>query len=317
MRATGCAPRWRGRRGPGTRTGTSGPRAPASRGRSSASRSRASGCSAARYGPIAAPSRLPVPDSAAATHRTCGNAPSRDWFDGRPKNASFSLLSGTSVVDPSIGDHAQPAAEHPRRPVRSRRPRHLLEQHPHRVRAELPAPARQRGDVRLPPPPALRRHPPSRPGPAARPAGPRRAAGGTGRRPAWPSPARTRSSGPGTATARARSTPSAGPAAAGAAAPASPSPRRPHRPAPAGTPWSAPRSRSGPAATRPATDPQHHHEPQNGYITTSRLKARPLAGSPAPPSRMRGDLSIAAVDKEHCESSRAGFQCRNAHGMFC
>ena len=44
------------------------------------SRSRASGCSAVRYGPMAAPSRLPVPDSAAATHRTCGNAPSRDWL---------------------------------------------------------------------------------------------------------------------------------------------------------------------------------------------------------------------------------------------
>ena len=110
------------------------------------------------------------------------------------------------------------------------------------------------------------------PGPAARPAGPRRAAGDTARRPAWPSPARTRSSGPGTATAPARSTPSAAPAAAAAAAPASPSPQRPHRPAPAGTPWSAPRSKSGPAATRPATDPQHHHEPQNGYVTTSTLR---------------------------------------------
>ena len=66
------------------------------------SRSRASGCSAARYGPIAAPSRLPVPDSAAATHRTCGNAPSRDWFDGRPKCSAFSALSGTSVVVPSM-----------------------------------------------------------------------------------------------------------------------------------------------------------------------------------------------------------------------
>jgi hypothetical protein len=31
----------------------------------------------------------------------------------------------------------------------------VLEQHPHRVGAQLPAPARQRRDVRLPPPPAV------------------------------------------------------------------------------------------------------------------------------------------------------------------
>ena len=130
------------------------------------SRSRASGCSAVRYGPIAAPSRLPVPDSAAATHRACGNAPSRDWFEGRPKNAAFSALSGTSVMDPSIETTPQPAAEHPRRAVRPRRPRHLLEQHPHRVGAQLPAAARQGGDVRLLPPPPLAGIRPSRPGPA-------------------------------------------------------------------------------------------------------------------------------------------------------
>ena len=67
------------------------------------SRSAASDCSASVHRPMAAPSMLPVPDSAAATHRTCGNAPSRDWFDGRPlapgpssgktyKRASGSLL---------------------------------------------------------------------------------------------------------------------------------------------------------------------------------------------------------------------------------
>jgi hypothetical protein len=67
-----------------------------------------------------------------------------------------------------------------------------------------------------------------------------------------------------------------GPAAAGAAAPASRSARRPHRPAPAGTPWSALRSRSGPAASRSVADPQNHHEHKSIYITTSRLKARPL-----------------------------------------
>jgi hypothetical protein len=69
--------------------------------------------------------------------------------------------------------------------------------------------------------------------------------------------------------------------AAGAAAPAPPSPRRPRRPAPAGTPWSAHRSRSGPAATRPATGLQNHHEPQNGYIATLLTKARPLGTEPA------------------------------------
>ena len=79
-------------------------------------RSRASGCSAVRYGPTAAPSRLPVPDSAAATHRTCGNAPSRDWFDGRPKNATFLPLSGTSVVDPSIDTTRSPQQKTPGAP---------------------------------------------------------------------------------------------------------------------------------------------------------------------------------------------------------
>jgi hypothetical protein len=33
--------------------------------------------------------QAPVPDSAAATHRACRNAPSRDRFDGLPKNAPF------------------------------------------------------------------------------------------------------------------------------------------------------------------------------------------------------------------------------------
>ena len=80
------------------------------------SRSRASGCSADRYGPMAAPSRLPVPDSAATTHRTCGNAPSRDWFDGRPKNATFLPLSGTSVVDPSIDTTRSPQQKTPGAP---------------------------------------------------------------------------------------------------------------------------------------------------------------------------------------------------------
>ena len=65
---------------------------------------------------MAAPSRLPVPDSAAATHRTCGNAPSLDWFDGRPKNASFSSLSGTSVTDPSTDTTRSPQQKTPGAP---------------------------------------------------------------------------------------------------------------------------------------------------------------------------------------------------------
>ena len=73
---------------------------------------------------------------------------------------------------------------------------------------------------------------------------------------------------------------------AGAAARASQSPRRPHRPAPAGTPSSVLRQRSGPAASRLATNPQNHHEPQNGHIITSDSKARPL-GRQAPPSSTR------------------------------
>ena len=48
-----------------------------------------------------------------------------------------------------ITNQPPPAAEDSRRAVRARRPRHLLEQHPDRVGAQLPASPRQRGDVRL------------------------------------------------------------------------------------------------------------------------------------------------------------------------
>ena len=65
---------------------------------------------------MAAPSRLPVPDSAAVNHRTCGNAPSRDWLEGRPKNGSFSLLPGTSVTDPSIDVTRSPQQNTPGAP---------------------------------------------------------------------------------------------------------------------------------------------------------------------------------------------------------
>ena len=119
------------------------------------SRSRASGCSAVRYGPSAAPSRLPVPDSAAATHRTCGNAPSRDWLEGRPKNATFSSLSGTSVMDPSIETTRSPQQNTPGAPSAPVGPATCSNSIRTGSGAELPAAPRQGGDVRLPPPPAL------------------------------------------------------------------------------------------------------------------------------------------------------------------
>ena len=79
-RATGCAPRRPGT--PGQRPGQElavrqhhhpGPKHPVS------SRSRARACSLSRYGPRGAASRLPVPDSAAASHRTCANASRAGW----------------------------------------------------------------------------------------------------------------------------------------------------------------------------------------------------------------------------------------------
>ena len=116
---------------------------------------RASGCSADRYGPIAAPSRLPVPDSAAATHRACGNAPSRDWFEGRPKNASFSSLSGTSVTDPSIETTRSPQQNTPGAPSAPVGPATCSNSIRTGSAPSFPRPAGQRGDVRLLPPPAL------------------------------------------------------------------------------------------------------------------------------------------------------------------
>ena len=88
-------------------TSMPGPKHPVS------SRSRARACSLSRYGPMDAPSRLPVPDSAAASHRTCGNAPSRAWLDGPPKCSSFAALSGTSDVDPSMDTTRSPQQDTP------------------------------------------------------------------------------------------------------------------------------------------------------------------------------------------------------------
>src|SRR2546429_2881307 len=77
-----------------------------------------------------------------------------------------------------------------------------------------------------------------------------------------------------------RSTRPDGPAVAGGGPPGSPSPQSPHPPDPAGTPWSAPQPRSGPAATRQATAPQHHHEPQDGYIITTVPKGNAIGACP-------------------------------------
>ena len=49
-----------------------------------------------------APTCAPVPDAAAGTQRTCRNAPARVAFEGRPKYAVFSVVSGTSLVVRSI-----------------------------------------------------------------------------------------------------------------------------------------------------------------------------------------------------------------------
>ena len=48
-----------------------------------------------------APISAPVPDSAAASHRTCGNAPVPVALPGRPKYAVLAGVSGTSVLEPS------------------------------------------------------------------------------------------------------------------------------------------------------------------------------------------------------------------------
>ena len=99
-------------------------------GPSAGSRSRARVCSPTVYGPKLAPISAPVPDSAAASQRTCGNAPSRVAFEGREKYAAFSVVSGRSLVEPSIdttrspqqntpatGSPAEPSAEPPTGPA--------------------------------------------------------------------------------------------------------------------------------------------------------------------------------------------------------
>ena len=138
-------------------------------------RSAASGCPAPVYRPIAAPGRLPVPDCAAATHRACGNAPSRDWLKGPPKNAAFLSLSGTSVTDPSMKTTRSPQQNTPGAPSAPAGPATC----PDNIRTG-PAPSLPRprdseemsGSHHWRPPPASTRPPAAR-RPASRPA-PRR-----------------------------------------------------------------------------------------------------------------------------------------------
>jgi hypothetical protein len=60
-----------------------------------------------------APTSAPVPDSAATTQRTCGNAPSRVAFEGRPKYSALSFELGTSVVEPSMDTTRSPQQNTP------------------------------------------------------------------------------------------------------------------------------------------------------------------------------------------------------------
>ena len=55
----------------------------------------------------------PVPDSAAASQRTCGNAPARVPLEGRPKCSALALLSATSLLEPSIETTRSPAQNTP------------------------------------------------------------------------------------------------------------------------------------------------------------------------------------------------------------
>ncbi len=64
-----------------------------------------------------APTSAPVPDSAAGSQRTCRNAPARVAFEGRPKYAAFSVVSGTSLVVPSIDTTRSPQQNTPAAPT--------------------------------------------------------------------------------------------------------------------------------------------------------------------------------------------------------
>ena len=121
------------------------------------SRSRARVCSPTVYGPSVAPISAPVPDSAATIQRTCGNAPSRVAFEGRPKCSAFASSRARRWWSrPWTPPAARSRTPRPRR----RRPNpdgagDLVEQHVQRVGPQPGPRPRQRGDVRWPPPPPV------------------------------------------------------------------------------------------------------------------------------------------------------------------
>jgi hypothetical protein len=115
--ATGCARRWRVHRGPGSGTGSCGRPAPASQARTPPAGLVPRSASPSVQGPKVAPTSAPVPDSAAGSQRTCRNAPARVAFEGRPKYAAFSVVSGTSLVVPSIDTTRSPQQNTPAAPT--------------------------------------------------------------------------------------------------------------------------------------------------------------------------------------------------------
>ena len=229
------------------------------------SRSSASVCSPVLYArtpPRSAPrcrTRPPSPTAPAGTLR-----PGWPWTAAEERGVLRAVRQ--SVVDPSMEITRSPQQNTPGAPPAATGPARCSNS---MCSGSAPSLSRARDseDIlgcrhRRPAP-----RPPSHPGPAGRPAGPLRGGGDTARRPAWPSPARSRCSGPGTATMPGRSTRPAGPAAAGGGPPGFPSPRSPHPPDPAGTPWSAPHRdpvRQPPVRRQPLA----HHHPQHGQITT-------------------------------------------------
>ena len=115
--ATGCARRWRAHRGPGSGTGSCGRPAPASQARTPPAGLVPRSASPSVQDPKVAPTSAPVPDSAAGSQRTCRNAPARVAFEGRPKYAAFSVVSGTSLVVPSIDTTRSPQQNTPAAPT--------------------------------------------------------------------------------------------------------------------------------------------------------------------------------------------------------
>ena len=85
--------------------------------------------------PIAAPEQAPGPGLGRRDPPDLRERAVPGLVGGPPEERVVLLAVRHVRHRPVHRDDPQPAAEHPRRPVRPRRPRHLLEQHPHRVRA--------------------------------------------------------------------------------------------------------------------------------------------------------------------------------------